>query len=95
MKKELVIKNIKNAKDFGVCLKRMRKASSLSQKELADLMGMRQPTISDVESGKGTLSSVFKIIQALELNLSISNTSMSTFSKKESKISKMLSQIED
>jgi hypothetical protein len=34
---------------------------------------MRKPTISDVDSRKGTLDSFFKIVQALKLNLELSS----------------------
>ena len=69
----LRIENINTPKKAGLALKRLRKLQNLSQAELAKMMNMRQPTISDVESGKGTLDSFFKIVQALKLNLDLSS----------------------
>jgi transcriptional regulator with XRE-family HTH domain len=70
------IDNINTPKKAGLALKRLRKQQNLSQAELAKMMNMRQPTISDVESGKGTLDSFFKIVQALKLNLELSSSGM-------------------
>ncbi len=84
MKKELSIENINTTEKLGVALKRLRKLNGMSQSELANLMGMRQPTISDIENGNGgTLDSFFKIIQALKLNVALSN--MSNISKENKK----------
>jgi HTH-type transcriptional regulator / antitoxin HipB len=70
---DLRIDNINTPKKAGLALKRLRKQQNLSQADLARMMNMRQPTISDVESGKGTLDSFFKIVQALKLNLELSS----------------------
>jgi transcriptional regulator with XRE-family HTH domain len=70
----LRIDNINTPKKAGLALKRLRKLQNLSQADLAKIMNMRQPTISDVESGKGTLDSFFKIVQALKLNLELSSS---------------------
>ena len=67
------IDNINTPKRAGLALKRLRKQQNLSQADLAKMMNMRQPTISDIESGKGTLGSFFKIVQALKLNLELSS----------------------
>jgi len=72
----LRIDNINTPKKAGLALKRLRKQQNLSQAELAKMMNMRQTTISDVESGKGTLDSFFKIVQALKLNLELSSSGM-------------------
>lgn len=69
----LRIENINTPKKAGLALKRLRKLQNLSQADLAKMMNMRQPTISDVENGKGTLDSFFKIVQALKLNLELSS----------------------
>lgn len=69
----LRIDNINTPKKAGLALKRLRKQQNLSQADLAKIMNMRQPTISDVESGRGTLDSFFKIVQALKLNLELSS----------------------
>lgn len=95
MNSELTIENLKDPIAFGVALKRIRKKKGLSQAELAEKMNMRQPTISDIESGRGTLDSVFKIIQALKINITISTSSNLTRQKSTSKISSILDQFED
>lgn len=75
----------------GLALKRLRKLKDLSQVDLAKMMNMRQPTISDVEKGKGTLDSFFKIVQALKINIEISNSISSTVhTGGKSKIKKLL-----
>ena len=73
----LRIENINTPEKAGLALKRLRKLKNLSQADLAKMMNMRQPTISDVESGKGTLDSFFKIIQALKVNVELSNQAAS------------------
>ena len=90
---EMTIENVNTTALLGVSLKRIRKQKGLSQEAVAKQMGMRQATVSDIESGKGTLDSLMKLIQVLQLNLVISNTSVSL--KKNSKTQKMLSMLED
>ncbi len=66
------IPHLTSAQKLGNALKRLRQEQKLSQAELAKKMRMRQPTISAIENGQGgTLQSLFKIIQALRINLSI------------------------
>lgn len=90
------IDKINTAKKAGLALKRLRKAQGLSQADLAKIMNMRQPTISDVESGRGTLDSFFKIVQALKLNLELSDQSLQkTTPKKNKAIKEMLSYLAD
>lgn len=92
----LKIENINTPEKAGLALKRLRKLKNLSQADLAKMMNMRQPTISDVESGKGTLDSFFKIIQALKLNLELSNQGASKLkTSSKSKVKRMLSYLED
>ncbi len=74
MKKELTIENINTSEKLGVAIKRLRKDRKMSQSELANMMGMRQSTISDIENGGGTLDSFFKIVQALKVNVALANT---------------------
>lgn len=73
MAKDLLIENINTPEMLSVALKRLRKNSGLSQTDLANIINMRQATISDLENGRGTLESFFKVIQALKLNLVLSN----------------------
>ncbi len=91
----LIIENINTPQKAGLAIKRLRKMKKLSQANLAKIMNMRQPTISDVESGKGTLDSFFKIIQALKLNVEISSSTDKTkIIKGKSKVKRMLSYLE-
>ena len=73
MEKSLSIENIKTAKALATAVTRARKSKGLSQKSLADRMNMRQPTVSDIENGKGTIDSLLKIIQALEMSLTLTD----------------------
>jgi len=91
----LKIDSINTPKKAGLALKRLRKQRGLSQADLAKIMNMRQPTISDVESGKGTLDSFFKIIQALKINVVMSTSAESAKSAKKTTISKMLGHLAD
>lgn len=92
----LKVGNINTPEKAGLALKRLRKMKNLSQSDLAKMMNMRQPTISDVESGKGTLDSFFKIVQALRVNLEISNQSPSKVKGSgKSKVKAMLNYFED
>jgi transcriptional regulator with XRE-family HTH domain len=65
------IEHINTPQKLGLAVKRLRKISGLSQEELAQKIKVRQPTLSDVENGRGTIESLFKIIQGLQLNLSL------------------------
>jgi transcriptional regulator with XRE-family HTH domain len=92
----LRIDNINTPKKAGLALKRLRKQQNLSQADLAKMMNMRQPTISDVESGKGTLDSFFKIVQALKLNLELSSPGkLKTKLSGKSKIRTVLSYLDE
>lgn len=90
MEKRIVIENINTPQKLGVALKRLRKNKKLTQAELAKKMNMRQPTISDVENGKGTLESLFKIIQALQVNLVLGNQNKIEGGKEATKKTSML-----
>lgn len=73
MQNRIVIENINTTKKLGVALKRLRKAAGLTQAELATKVDIRQATVSDVENGKGNIETVLKIIQALKINLAMTN----------------------
>lgn len=73
MKTDLTIENINTSSMLGVALKRHRKQAGISQDELAKVVNMRQATISDLENGRGTLDSFFKVIQVLKINVVFSN----------------------
>lgn len=87
------IDQIKTATDLGVAIKRIRKHLGLSQSDLSKRINMRQPTISDVENGKGTLDSAFKIIQAMGLNLSLGDSGNAK--RRNSKVSELMDLIKD
>ena len=57
---------------IGTALKRARQIKNMSQDDLAALCEMEKASISRIESGKinFTISSLFKICSALDLNLS-------------------------
>jgi len=94
MKNDLQIGHIKTAADMGLALKRLRKNAGVSQSELSKLMNMRQPTISDIENGRGTLDSFFKIVQALKLNVSVGNGTLGKTAKNK-KIKDMINLLQD
>jgi transcriptional regulator with XRE-family HTH domain len=96
MKQELHIYAINTSEKAGLALRRLRKHFGLSQTQLAKKMNMRQPTISDVENGKGTLESFFKIIRALHVNVSIGSGKPSSQKKtKNTAISVLLDLLRD
>ncbi len=75
-KKSISVENIKDPKELGVAIRRLRKHRGFSQSELAKKTGMIQATVSNIENGHGTLESFFKMIQVLKINLAISNESL-------------------
>jgi transcriptional regulator with XRE-family HTH domain len=95
MANNLIIPNIKTAAQLGLAIKRLRKQQGLSQGDLSSSMNMRQPTISDIENGRGTLDSLFKIVQALNINLSLADPNEDVQDTNDSKIAEMLNLLED
>ena len=90
------IQHLTSAQKLGNALKRLRQEQKLSQAELAKKMRMRQPTISAIENGQGgTLQSLFKIIQALKINLSVEGPGVDgpRTSQKARNLLKMLDQL--
>lgn len=73
---EMIIENINTPKMLGIALKRLRTKAGMNQTELANLIGIRQGTISDLENGSGTLETLFKVVQALKVNMVCSNQSL-------------------
>jgi len=90
MSKELLIEHINTPEMLGVAVKRLRKNSGLSQDQVAKLVNIRQATVSDLENGRGTLESLFKVIQALKLNLALSNKSTLNTERVESRAKEVL-----
>jgi HTH-type transcriptional regulator/antitoxin HipB len=64
----------RSPRQIGSILRQRREAKSLTQSALAGLAGLRQATISDVESGRegSKLSTLLEILAALDLELTIS-----------------------
>lgn len=77
------IDQINTPQKLGLAIKRMRKAKGLSQDELAERIKIRQPTLSEFEKGGGSVVTLFKIIQELNLNLSVSDQGKKVTEKKE------------
>ncbi|MBT3783641.1 helix-turn-helix domain-containing protein [bacterium] len=64
---------IRNSTQLGKELSRLRHKQALTQKELGELVSLRQATISALENGNpGTrLQTLFDILSALNLELSV------------------------
>jgi transcriptional regulator with XRE-family HTH domain len=58
---------------LGDQIKELRTAAGLSQTQLADIIGARQPIISRIEKGMHvpTLSNLFRIAEALNVELNV------------------------
>jgi HTH-type transcriptional regulator / antitoxin HipB len=95
MEKDIIVEHIKTVAELGIALKRLRKNSNLTQEQLAKKLSMRQATISDLENGRGTLESFLKIIQALKINLALSNVSRTKNQDARSKVRKVLNLLND
>ena len=68
---------VRNAKLLGAQIRRHRRLSGLSQTSLGELTGLRQATISSLENGSGgTLDTVFVVLSALKLDLSLLDRSV-------------------
>lgn len=70
----------RSAAQIGNIIKRRRRAAGLTQKELADRLGLRQATVSSVESGAGgtKLSTLLDMLGALDLELTMAPRSGGT-----------------
>ena len=64
-------------KDVGHAIREERKAKKLTQKQLADLSGVWQETISKIESGavNTKLETIFNLLSALDFEITISKRS--------------------
>lgn len=62
---------LRNEKQFGAALRRIRRHAGLSQQQLGDRAGLRQATISSLESGARAtrLSTVVAVLAALDQEL--------------------------
>lgn len=64
---------VRSPKQLGVALRRFRRTHDLTQAELAKRAGVRQGTVSQVETGLETvkLSTVMDLLRALDLEVVI------------------------
>ena len=64
---------VRSPKQLGVALRRFRRTHDLTQTELAKRAGVRQGTVSQVETGLETvkLSTVMDLLRALDLEVVI------------------------
>ena len=95
MKTDLTIENINTSSMLGVALKRHRKQAGMSQDELAKVVSMRQATISDLENGRGTLHSFFKLSQILKINVVFSNQRLLQRKDDKTKARKIIDLLDD
>lgn len=71
-------------KQLGSALRRYRKQLGMSQIDLSSRIGKRQATISTLETaGSATLDTLFAVLSALDLELSVRPRSRSTRAKLE------------
>ena len=66
-----MIQIIRSSKQLGTIIQRARKQRGMTQSELANLSGMRQATISEIERGHDTVTfaPIFKLFSVLDLDL--------------------------
>lgn len=64
---------IRSAKDLALYLNDKRRQLKMSQSEVADLVGLKQDTVSKFENSpdNSRIDTLFRIISALNLNISI------------------------
>ncbi len=69
--------HVRTPQQVGEALKRFRKLKKLTQREISEQIGLRQATISSVESGDaGTqLKTLTEVLKALDLELVIKERS--------------------
>ena len=62
---------IRSPKQLGAAIRRARQSKGFTQTQVARLSGMRQATISEIESGHSgiTLASLFTLLAALDMEL--------------------------
>ena len=66
---------VRDAADIGNLIRDTRVQLKLSQKELAERVGIHQPKVSEIERGKATahIGIVLRILNALNLDIEIGN----------------------
>jgi len=65
---------IHSPQDLSMLIKNRRKKLKLTQKEVSDLVGLKQKTISAIENNAGNmrLSTLFRVLAALETDIKLS-----------------------
>jgi HTH-type transcriptional regulator / antitoxin HipB len=68
---EVVEQFVRNAKQTGALIRRLRRSAGLTQKELGSSAALRQATISALERGQSgvNLQTLFDVLQALQMEL--------------------------
>lgn len=71
---------IRSAKDLALYLNDKRKQLKMSQSEVADLVGLKQDTISKFENSpdNSRIDTLFRILSALNLNISLDEKNQET-----------------
>ena len=60
----------RDSKQLGHAIRQLRRKKGLTQKQLAKLAGIRQPTVSDVENGKRSFTDVLlRLLNSLGVEL--------------------------
>lgn len=64
---------IRDQRQLGAAIRRLRRDAGMSQQALADRAGIRQPTLSELESGKmaGRLDTILRVLAALDLDMTL------------------------
>ena len=72
---------ISSAKDLALYLNDKRKQLKMSQSEVADLVGLKQDTISKFENSpdNSRIDTLFRILSALNLNISLVEKGQETY----------------
>lgn len=67
-------RSVRTAKQLGNLIREERKRRSMSQQELANLVGTGQKTISAIENGNegATLDTAFRLLAVLQLEIALS-----------------------
>ena len=70
----------RTTKQLGSLIKRTRKTTKLSQSELASKVGLRQATVSNIESGSSStrIDTILSILAVLDLELRVDQRTKSS-----------------
>ena len=75
------MQKIRTKKELGEIIRSERKKQNLKQAELAKIASVRQPSISDIETGEVSvkIDTLFKVVAALDLDFAIANREKDDF----------------